>query len=44
MTLKDFLLFSQIVCSEENHSKKTRKGHCNTLDGDDKEPRNLSKT
>lgn len=43
MTLKDFC-FSQIVSSEENHSKKTWKGQHNTLDDDDKEPRNPSKT
>lgn len=44
MTLKDFILFSQIVPSEENHSKETWKGQYNALDDNDKEPKNGSKT
>lgn len=44
MTLKDFVLFSWMVSSEENHSKKTWNGQYNILDDDDKEHRNPSKT
>lgn len=44
MTLKDFLLFSQIVPSEENHSKAMWKGQYNALDDADKERKNPSKT
>lgn len=44
MTLKDFFLFSQIVPSEENHSRETWRGQYNALDDADKECKNPSKT